>query len=139
MTTLSELLIKDRSVWNREVSSIVHNVRLSQLSIVDDEVVAVHVNSRVGGDHPLVVERDASYDEENEDEQFLFFLQELFFVIDNFEHEFSVRKPMINGGYELSFLDDEKGRLHQRYINYSYAEAREMFIKYVANYREPFH
>ena len=134
MTTLAELLRnKDRkSVWNREVSTVVDNVRLSQLSIVDDEAVAVHINSRIGEDRPLVIERDASYDEE--DKHFLFFLQELFFVIDNFEYEFSVRRPMINGGYELSCLDDEKGYLHQRYVDYSYAEAREEFIEYVANY-----
>ena len=136
MTTLSELLVEDKSVWDKEVSTIVDNIRLSQLIIVDGEVIAVHINSRVGEDFPLVIERDASYDEE--DEHFLFFLQELFFVIDNFEYEFSVSTPL-QGGYELSCLDDDKGYLHQRYVDYSYAEAREEFIEYVTNYRVPFY
>jgi hypothetical protein len=125
----------DNSVWNGQVSSIIDNIRLERLEIVDGEVVAVHINSRVGGDRPLKIERDADYgsEEEDEEQQYLSFLQELFFCIDNFEHDFSVSMPMINGGYSFSTMSEDGNYLCHRYMDYSYAEARELFIYWIGS------
>ena len=145
MTTLSELLTKDKDggVWSQQVAPLGKFLHLDGLDIVDGKVITVHFSDR---HESFAIERDACYEEEyeeyedfDEEQHVLFSWQQLFFGIDNFEHEFSVRMPFPSGGYELSCFDDEKGYLHQRYIDYSYPEAREKFIEYVANYRVPFY
>lgn len=141
MTTLAELLVKDKdsSVWSQQVTPLGQGLCLERLEIVDDKATAVYMADEY---QSFVIERDAYYEEQyeedanfNEEQHSLFSWQQVFFVIDNFERDFSVRMPFPSGGYELSCLDDEKGYLHQHYMGSSYAEAREMFIEYIANYR----